>query len=563
MTKSFHFVWAVGLTVIVSLLFCNACAMPSASSRPAVAGKRSEAAKPTASKPKTTAAEKKKPIKVLRWNAPDAEAQWENNIQASTLLSLDARMKGVDETQAEGQLEAFGTRYMPNAYAQYQEVRAKALELGQMMEETFPYGKASDPTGGTLYEKANKNLAVAVAQTFRRRDELCFFLLFHQAGIFSENVLAKYDSRPISIRLEAETGDWPDDTPKADTVLPAQDATFATKYLPETQAGYQRLCGLFAEGAKQYAELRGTALALGAPRARWELAMLKTRLMGIQTALVRYKKYIAAQRLSHALEETTAGNLAALDQTNAVEIQKFEQEMGVKAYVIQAASHLFVTLSGGATMEMVWCPAGTFMMGRLNGYDSEKPLHQVTLTKGFWIGRTEVTQAQWLSVMGDNPSRFKGEDLPVETVSWNDAKKFCRKAGKGMQLPTEAQWEYACRAGSTGPYSGTGKLDEMGWNTDYYRDAHQTHPVGTKQPNAWGLYDMHGNVWEWCADWYGDYPDGAVTDPQGPTSGAMRVQRGGSWDNTDGYCTSSYRSCGGLTGADSRDGFRLVRTLSD
>ena len=171
---------------------------------------------------------------------------------------------------------------MPNAYAQYQEVRAKAIELQQLVIETFPQGQESDPTGGAMFEKACINLLKAVARAWRRHDELCFFLLFHQAGIFSEVELAEYDSRPIVISLAVESSDWPDDTPKAETALAAEDETFAAKYLPETHAGYQRLCGLFDEGTKQYADLRRTALALGATRARRELQMFKIRLEEIQ-----------------------------------------------------------------------------------------------------------------------------------------------------------------------------------------------------------------------------------------------------------------------------------------
>ena len=190
-----------------------------------------------------------------------------------------------------------------------------------------------------------------------------------------------------------------------------------------------------------------------------------------------------------------------------------------------------ITLPGGVQMEMVWCPAGKFMMGSNNGEEDERPVHDVTLTKGFWMAKTEVTQAQWKSVMGNNPSRFQGDDLPVECVSWEDCQEFCRKTG--LQLPTEAQWEYACRAGSSRPHAGTG------WFSG--NSEGKTHPVGQKQPNAWGLYDMHGNVSEWCADWYGDYPGGAVTEPTGAGSGVNRVLRGGSCRDNASNCRSANR----------------------
>ncbi len=202
-----------------------------------------------------------------------------------------------------------------------------------------------------------------------------------------------------------------------------------------------------------------------------------------------------------------------------------------------------ITLPGGAEMRFRWCPPGTFMMGSPEteeGRNSDETLHRVTLTKGFWLGETEVTQRQWESVMGNNPSRFKGADLPVERVSWDECQNFIQRVNEqlncGMRLPTEAEWELACRAGTTGPYGGTGNPKEMGWYSGI-----QTHPVGQKTPNAWGLCDMHGNVWEWCADWYGYYPSGNVTDPTGPSSGANRVDRGGCWGDDARDCRSANR----------------------
>ena len=225
----------------------------------------------------------------------------------------------------------------------------------------------------------------------------------------------------------------------------------------------------------------------------------------------------------------------------------------------QAGETKIITLPGGAEMEMVWCPPGAFTMGSDDGDRDERPPHPVTLTKGFWLATTEVTQAQWTSVMGNNPSHFKGDNLPVEKVSWNDCQEFCRKTG--LQLPTEAQWEYACRAGSTGEYAGTGNLDDMGWYDDNSDD--KTHPVGQKQPNAWGLYDMHGNVWEWCADWYGDYPNGPVTDPKGASSGSYRVLRSGSWNLNAQACRSAARYDYNPSNYYNYLGFRPSRVLSE
>ncbi|MBQ3349281.1 MAG: SUMF1/EgtB/PvdO family nonheme iron enzyme [Thermoguttaceae bacterium] len=228
----------------------------------------------------------------------------------------------------------------------------------------------------------------------------------------------------------------------------------------------------------------------------------------------------------------------------------------------------------GVEFAFRWCPAGTFMMGSPTSEDGrcdDETQHRVTLTKGFWMMETQVTQKQWKAVMGSNLSNFKGDDLPVEQVSWNDCQEFCKKCvqlGFPVQLPTEAQWEYACRAGSTTAYFWGNALNGDKANCDGRypcgtttegKYLGKTTPVGSYQSNAWGLYDMHGNVYEWCQDWYGDYPSGSVTDPAGPSSGSYRVIRGGGWLYYARRCRSADR-CGNVP-ADriSSLGFRVVR----
>ncbi len=181
-------------------------------------------------------------------------------------------------------------------------------------------------------------------------------------------------------------------------------------------------------------------------------------------------------------------------------------------------------------LDMVWISPGKFTTMLL-------PVTEVILTHGYWLGRTAVTQEQYQSVMGDNPSYFRDGNAPVELLSWDDAILFCKKlteqertAGRLSRkmeyaLPTQAQWEYAARAGITGYYGGD--LERSAWHRE--NSGGTTHPVGMKQSNAWGLYDMHGNVWEWCRDWYERYPGGSVINLTGPTSGSERAVRGGSW----------------------------------
>ena len=198
-------------------------------------------------------------------------------------------------------------------------------------------------------------------------------------------------------------------------------------------------------------------------------------------------------------------------------------------------------------MKFVRIPAGSFMMGSNNGDSDEHPQHRVSISKPFYLQTTEVTQGQWRSVMGNNPSGFKGDDLPVERVSWNAVQEFivklnAKEGGNKYRLPTESEWEYAARAGSTTAYcfgDDEGRLGDYAWYDK--NSGSKTHPVGQKKPNSWGLYDLHGNVWEWVQDWYGDYSSGSSTDPSGASSGSYRVIRGGSWYLTARGCRSAFR----------------------
>lgn len=289
---------------------------------------------------------------------------------------------------------------------------------------------------------------------------------------------------------------------------------------------------------------------------------------------------------------------------------------------IREGENCQISLPQGAELDMVWIKPGTFTMGSPEdelGRDNNETQHQVTLTRGYWLGKYEVTQRQWKAVMEGNPSKFMGDDLPVEQVSWDDAMTFCKKLtererdaerlplGYKYTLPTEAQWEYACRAGTTSSLN-SGKnvtsaesgekgvcdnLDEVGW---YWMNGGMknwnggnnpstcTHPGGMKKPNAWGLYDMHGNVCEWCLDWAATYPSSSVTDPKawirtwmvsstkgkatypsgsvidpkGPSTGKIRVFRGGSWVYYPRNCRSAKRNGSSPADRGSGLGFRLA-----
>ena len=226
-----------------------------------------------------------------------------------------------------------------------------------------------------------------------------------------------------------------------------------------------------------------------------------------------------------------------------------------------------IPVKDGISIDMVRVEAGTFTMGATpemkDPWDDEKPTHRVTLTNDYYMGKYEVTQALWQAVMGNNPSEFKGGNLPVENVSWNDCQEFISKlnriTGKTFRLPTEAEWEYAAHGGKKSrgyQYSGSNNLSDVAWCTD--NSGNKTHTVGTKQPNELGIYDMSGNVWEWCQDRYGKYSSSSQVNPTGANSGFCRVYRGGSWRGAVRYCRSSYR--GGNTPG-SRDNFRGVRLV--
>jgi sulfatase modifying factor 1 len=203
------------------------------------------------------------------------------------------------------------------------------------------------------------------------------------------------------------------------------------------------------------------------------------------------------------------------------------------------------------SMDMLWVKPGSFQMGSSTtevGRGKNETRHTVTLTEGYWLGKHEVTQSQWEKVMGDNPSDYKGGDKPVERVSWHDVTSFCEKlteqeskawrlpAGMSYQLPTEAQWEYACLAGTRTAYAFGDELTAKNVNSahdgGFGAGLQRTDNVGEYPANPWGFHDMHGNVREWCADWYGDYPTGAVSDPVGPAVGSGRVKRGGALYHT-------------------------------
>ena len=279
----------------------------------------------------------------------------------------------------------------------------------------------------------------------------------------------------------------------------------------------------------------------------------------------RYEPY--ADVVTININETTRIEDVKLEASNEVtSIPQQQEQYSPQQEYGGGFSNQTITVNG-VSFEMVYVEGSTFDMGATteqgsDAYSGEKPVHSVTLSD-YYIGKCEVTQELWETVMGSNPSNFKGAQKPVESVSWNDCQEFVSRlnslTGKNFRLPTEAEWEYAARGGNKSlhyKYSGSDNIDEVAWYNN--NSGRSTHAVGTKSPNELGIYDMSGNVWEWCSDWYGGYSAGAQTNPQGPSSGSYRVLRGGSWINYAGNCRVSIRSYDDPGNSNINFGLRLV-----
>ena len=287
--------------------------------------------------------------------------------------------------------------------------------------------------------------------------------------------------------------------------------------------------------------------------ARWEAGQRKTTWLRIGIALAWLVVMIlAAVFITRRINLPAAIPPPTGSPTGASRPQAASAPLNADSGALDELLSSFVTI-----------PAGEFMMGSESGSVGEKPAHRVRISQPFEMGKYEVTQAQWEAVMGDNPSYFKGANRPVEQVSWYDVQDFiaklnARQDGYVYRLPTEAEWEYACRAGSNGDYAG--KLDAMAWYDN--NSENMTHTVGGKQPNAWGLYDMHGNVYEWCQDYYDAdyYAQSPSVDPQGPESGSFKVKRGGGWMFPAAFARSAARDLYSPAYRYNFLGFRLVRT---
>ena len=269
-------------------------------------------------------------------------------------------------------------------------------------------------------------------------------------------------------------------------------------------------------------------------------------LVGNHNVEIRKSGYTTSRQTVTISEGQTASISGSLTSTASTSSTNALSSSGSSL----SGNALTIPVKNGINIEMVKVEAGSFNMGATpemeNPNEDEKPVHRVTLTNNYYIGKYEVTQALWQAVTDNNPSDFKGDDLPVENVSWNDCQYFVSKlnamTGKHFRLPTEAEWEYAARGGKKSrgyQYSGSNTLGDVAWYGD--NSGSKTHAVGTKQPNELGIYDMTGNVWEWCQDWHGSYGNSPQTNPMGAVNGSNRVYRGGGWFCSAKFCHSSFR----------------------
>jgi len=442
--------------------------------------------------------------------------------------------------------------------------------------EQFPQFGSLKDTGGqqggelVLFLKQESRLNAIAVETSEREKELAYLKKLEQADQEAkqreaaeiaryEQQLAQLDARIIEMKKRLGTS-----LAKEDDSL---DAMLAMVRQKEEQQ--QRLEELKRKREQEEARRLAEIERLKAEKRQKLIA-------AVEEDIGKYKEIVSSP-FGKDMKETAWKSLVAKYAEAGKDLKAGDTE----ALLFNVKwSNAEPTFSNSIGMKFILIPPGTFTMGSPHsekGRYSNETQHEVTLRQAFYLQTTEVTQRQWKAVMGTNPSNFKdcGADCPAERVSWNDCQEFIRRLNQKegtnrYRLPTEAEWEYACRAGTTTAFANGGitetgcdrdpNLAAMGW---YCGNAgNKTHPVAHKNPNAWDLYNMHGNVYEWCEDWYGDYPNAHVTDPKGPSSGTYRVLRGGSWGYGAGGCRAANRGWGGPGYRDSGGGFRLVRDLN-
>ena len=416
-------------------------------------------------------------------------------------------MTETDALAGEALLSEFGMKYLPNAYANYEKKREALAELQQIFNEEFaePWTiKTTNPKWNS-FNKVLEKFVKARTEYFICHDELCHYWLLSRFGVLSDKDFAQIDTQRLAVHLLPKNVERAGYALLKMNPMEGKVSDFAVKYAPESNAIYQKmgrelkeLNALLSEVFKQRGQMDDVRYSrvLAAAVAKRNDLVREMNTLSLQ---------LQAWYMDHKTMEKSSEDVNTCDVAMAKQLKPF-----VDALPSYIKDHVLGPII--VDSEMIAIPGRRYQMQR-----------------------TEVTQLQWMVVMGNNPSRFRGPDRPVENVSWNDCQEFIRRAsqmdGRKYRLPTEEEWEFACRAGSTTDWGKRrngecGPLETMGWYGG--NSGQETHPVALKEPNAWGLFDMHGNVWEWCEDlWKPGY--------------SSRVGRGGCWYNGESSCSASYR----------------------
>ena len=446
----------------------------------------------------------------------DEKTDWLSKWVSSRLGLSDA-----DALAGEALLAEFGMKYLPNAYSNYEKKRDVLVELQQIFNEEFsqPWTiKTTNPKWNS-FNKVLEKFVKARTEYFICHDELCHFWLLSRFGVLTDKDFALIDSQRLAVHLLPENIECADYTLLEVNPMEGKISDFAIKYAPESNAIYQKMGREFKELDTLLSEVFKQRILMDDARHSRVLDAAVGKRNDLAREMNALSLRLQTWYMDHRTTEKSSEDIAKCDAAMKMQLKPFMDALS--SYIKERALGPVIAKS-----EMIAIPGQRYRMQR-----------------------TEVTQLQWMAVMGNNPSYYRGSDQPVENVSWNDCQEFIKRAsqmdGRKYRLPTEDEWEYACRAGGTGDWGKRangeeGPLDAMGWYDANSGD--KTHSVAQKEPNAWGLYDMHGNVWEWTSTAVGD----------------DRVYRGGSLNDDSRSCAAGCRIRNYPGRSDYRFGFRLV-----
>lgn len=409
-----------------------------------------------------------------------------------------------DKLAGEALLSEFGSKFMPNAYANFEKMKDVAVELQQIFNEEFsePWTITTTNPKWNSFNKVLEKFAKARTEYFICHDELCHYWLLSRFGVLSDKDFAQIDAQRLPVHLLTENVERAGYKFLKLNPMEGKISDFAVKYAPESNAVYQKMGREFKELNALLSEVYKQRIQMDYVRYSRVLAAAVAKRNDLVREMNTLSLQLHAWYMDHKTMEKSSEDVATCDVAMAKQLKPFVDAL--PSYIKDHALGPIV-----ADSEMIAIPGRRYQMQR-----------------------TEVTQFQWMAVMGNNPSTFRGPDRPVESVSWEDCQEFIRRAsqmdGRKYRLPTEEEWEFACRAGSTTDWGKRrngecGPLETMGWYDD--NSGEETHPVAQKEPNAWGLFDMHGNVREWIS----------------AADGGSAWYRGGSWYDNSGNCAAGYR----------------------